>query len=299
MNGSSIAIVVVPTILIIAIFAIIWRRNRGNRPWPTTLLPMCAPGRAEEQMNVTTTTGRTTVFPKTPSRLSLDMTVVCLMCHSAPKDGEYDFCSIECKILAMACTPLLIPIPPGHVTFTIVESKFRSAWNDPQGTACPRVRRVFRIIESEASRRLYKAYRDQHGNEVFRYHGTRLRCSLGTTDSEKNQYPCMSTTCPTCNIIRTSFKVELSRAAHRLSFGQGIYTSSAANKASTFSGRSGVMFVAKVVLGKVWTVNRHEAVSTCPVGYDSVVFDKQNGQLNETVVYKDEAIRPIYLIVFG
>jgi hypothetical protein len=76
------------------------------------------------------------------------------------------------------------------------------------------------------------------------------------------------------------------------------------------------MFVAKVVLGNVWNVYQHRAVDSCPVGYDSVrgfhciyitgaydmpqvVFDKQNGQLNETVVYHDEAIRPIYLIIFG
>jgi len=101
MDRSSVAIVVVPTIVIIAIFAIIWRRNRGNRPWPTTLLPVCAPVRAEEQMNVsmavlisiikqtsknrtmkvTTTTGRTTVFRKTPSRLSLDVSATVLCPH--------------------------------------------------------------------------------------------------------------------------------------------------------------------------------------------------------------------------
>jgi len=30
-----------------------------------------------------------------------------------------------------------------------------------------------------------------------------------------------------------------------------------------------------------------------------VVFDRMNGELNETVVYTDDAIRPVYLIVFG
>ena len=29
-----------------------------------------------------------------------------------------------------------------------------------------------------------------------------------------------------------------------------------------------------------------------------VVFDRQNGALNETIVYSDDAIRPVFLITF-
>ena len=29
-----------------------------------------------------------------------------------------------------------------------------------------------------------------------------------------------------------------------------------------------------------------------------VVYDRQNGALNETIVYSDDAIRPVFLLVF-
>jgi hypothetical protein len=77
------------------------------------------------------------------------------------------------------------------------------------------------------------------------------------------------------------------------------------------------MFLTKVTLGKVRYVNRFAEVKQCPSGFDSasllhhlqdrfeliahlqVVFDRMSGRLNETVVYSDDAIRPLFLIVFG
>jgi len=59
------------------------------------------------------------------------------------------------------------------------------------------------------------------------------------------------------------------------------------------------MFLTKVVLGKVRTVSTFNEVMSCPPGYQSVVFDRQNGTLNETIVYRNDAIRPVFLILFG
>jgi len=59
------------------------------------------------------------------------------------------------------------------------------------------------------------------------------------------------------------------------------------------------MFLAKVVLGNVRNVTEFEEVKSCPRGYQSVVFDRMYGRLNETVVYTNEAIRPVFLMIFG
>ena len=81
-------------------------------------------------------------------------------------------------------------------------------------------------------------------------------------------------------------------------------------------GGSGAILVTKVVLGKVRKVTAWNEVMNCPPGFDSVsvyihplkatlkhtynqvVFDRQNGQLNETIVYAENAIRPAYLLLF-
>ena len=70
-----------------------------------------------------------------------------------------------------------------------------------------------------------------------------------------------------------------------------------------------------MILGKVHNVGAFGAVSSCPAGYHSVsyeinwldlteafrskvVFERQNGALNETIVYSDDAIRPVFLLFF-
>jgi len=80
-------------------------------------------------------------------------------------------------------------------------------------------------------------------------------------------------------------------------FGQGIYTSSAPNKSSSYS--DGIMFLAKVVMGREYFVKDFAEVKSLPSGYQSVVFDRLNGRLNESVIYEDAAIRPVFLIIFA
>jgi len=59
------------------------------------------------------------------------------------------------------------------------------------------------------------------------------------------------------------------------------------------------MFLAKVVMGKQYFVSAFAEVKSLPSGYNSVVFDKSKGRLNESVVYEDAAIRPVFLIIFA
>jgi len=81
-------------------------------------------------------------------------------------------------------------------------------------------------------------------------------------------------------------------------FGQGIYTSSSSAKAAHYNHGTGVLFLTKVVMGRPYNVTGFGQVSSCPSGYDSVLYDPPNGR-NETILYTDDAIRPVFLIVLG
>ncbi|KAJ3519419.1 hypothetical protein NMY22_g13213 [Coprinellus aureogranulatus] len=173
-----------------------------------------------------------------------------------------------------------------------VEDKFRSSWK--AGGTVPTIKRVFKVIESADLRRPYDAYRNMVGNEQFRYHGTLKTCRLGESG---NTNLCSSSSCSACNILRTSFKVGFGNASG--AFGQGVYTSSASNKSYSYTGGgTGVLLVTKAALGRVYQVNQFAAVRGCPSGYNSVVFNRNGGNLNETVVYRDEAVRPVFMITF-
>ncbi|CCM05888.1 uncharacterized protein FIBRA_08126 [Fibroporia radiculosa] len=214
--------------------------------------------------------------------------IACLHCRCRPKLGKYHFCGRTCKELAMETAPKIVEIPKGHVTWRMVETKFNMSWK--QGTR-PAIKHVYKIIESTGFLQPYDAYRKRIGNETFRYHGTTRQCTLGNAGQTTL---CSQTNCAVCNIMKTSFKVSL--ANPNGAFGAGVYSSSASNKAMSYS--NGVMLLTKVVLGCIYSVSYFNEVTSLPAGYNSVVFDRMNGALNETIVYSDDAIRPVFLIVF-
>ncbi|KAF8901076.1 hypothetical protein CPB84DRAFT_1778420 [Gymnopilus junonius] len=217
----------------------------------------------------------------------------CLLCKSRPKFKRYHLCGKTCKQIAIKSTPLILEAPPGHATYEMVENKFKTAWKYP-GTPCPPIKKIYKIIEGKNFLQPYDRYKKSVGNEVFRYHGTTRRCTLG---SQGNTKLCSNNTCPLCSILKSSFKTSLAKPSG--AFGPGIYTSSASNKAYSYtSSGSGAMLLTKVILGKVRQVNGWNEVMSCPPGFNSVVFDRQNGSLNETIVYSDDAIRPVFLVIF-
>jgi hypothetical protein len=169
------------------------------------------------------------------------------MCRLRPKNGIHDFCGGGCRDIAMTFAPLLVDVPKDHVTFRLggslyfsgqvlfcersgcaVARKFKEAWNHPKKFPCPEVKGVYRTVEGKASLTRYAGYkcvpwnfanaipgllcmiRELHGNECFRYHGTKRECRLGEGGY---QYPCRSNTCPACCILRTAFKVSVANDA--------------------------------------------------------------------------------------
>ncbi|TEB30488.1 hypothetical protein FA13DRAFT_1733800 [Coprinellus micaceus] len=216
----------------------------------------------------------------------------CLLCKSRPRHSRFHFCGRTCKRIALKDAPLILEAMKGHQSYEIGARRFRTSWKANSITP-PLPRKIYKYICSEESLSRYDRYLKSVGNQRFCYHGTKIKCGLGKTTSQ----PCKSTECPACNILKFSFKV--SEAKVTGAFGKGIYTSSSSNKAyRQYCGLGGALLVCKVALGKVKTVNRFKEVTGCPPGYNSVVFDRYNGKLNETVVYNDDAIRPIFLIVF-
>ncbi|KAJ2913101.1 hypothetical protein MD484_g7311, partial [Candolleomyces efflorescens] len=211
--------------------------------------------------------------------------LACLLCKVRPKNGRYHFCGKTCKGIALKSTPLILEIPKSHASYDMVENKFKSGWKS--GSA-PSITKIFKIIENEEFLNPYDAYRKAVGpKENYLYHGTKRQCQLGVSTTKL----CASSSCAICSILKTSFKVEIANPWGR--FGKGIYTSSASNKAFGYCGAGGVMLLNKVVLGNVGQANG----SGCPSGYNSVVYDPQ-GAANETIVFTNDAIRPVFLIVF-
>ncbi|KAJ2924076.1 hypothetical protein H1R20_g13018, partial [Candolleomyces eurysporus] len=210
----------------------------------------------------------------------------CLLCKTRPKNKKYHFCGKTCKNIATKSTPLILEIPKGHVTYDMVENKFKGGWK--VGTP-PAITKIFKVIENDAFLKPYDAYRKRVGpKENYLYHGTKRQCQLGVSTTKL----CASATCAICNILKTSYKVEVANLG---SFGQGVYTSSASNMSFGFCGAGGAMLLNKVVLGK--SVQVSSCLSSCPAGYDSVVYDPQ-GASNETIVYSNDALRPVFLIMF-
>ncbi|KAF6750873.1 hypothetical protein DFP72DRAFT_909507 [Ephemerocybe angulata] len=236
--------------------------------------------------------------PRTPGKRQCGMdcirkaTVACLVCKCRPKNRRYQFCGRTCKRIAMEYTPFILSIPKQHVTYQMVAKKFIDSWKSTT-LQIPAIREIYKINHDDASLQRYNEYKETVGNEQFLYHGTARLCQLGVATTEL----CASLTC-VCNIVRTSFQMAKAKPTG-LAFGKGIYTSSASNKAyRQYSGVHGAVVVSKVVLGKIKHVSRFNEVLSCPVGFNSVVYDRMDGKLNESVVYRDDAIRPVFLILF-
>ncbi|TDL25748.1 ADP-ribosylation [Rickenella mellea] len=238
----------------------------------------------------------------------------CLMCKKLPKKvGQ--FCTKACADDAKQKGPMILEVPEGHVTFKNVSEQFKASWRHVNKT-CPKVRRVYKIVGTQASVDKYEAYlnsveargqfRSQGrspGNENRRWHGTRRNCNFG--DQGQTQF-CSSTSCSLCCIVRTSYDLSLfGKKTGWGRFGMGIYTSSTSSKSDDYSQNMTqstlkAILLNKVVVGKGSKMMQDNTTLTAPpAGYDSVLAEK-GGTLNhdELVVYTNDAIRPSFLVMY-
>ncbi|KAI5116798.1 hypothetical protein M0805_001800 [Coniferiporia weirii] len=235
----------------------------------------------------------------------------CLWCKKEPKK-QGQFCSRACTQNAQLTSPSLLEVPEGHVVFEDVEKQFKNSWRDATVT-CPAVRKVYKVIISQASLDKYDAYRKSveargkflargipAGNENRRWHGTRRECNLG--DPGNTQF-CASPSCPLCCIIKTSFDVSKSGKGQ---FGVGIYTSSTSRKSDHFSKNVNftsplkAILLNKVVVGKGCKMLKDDNTLVAPpAGYDSVLGEVGGGLwYDEVIVYSNDAARPSFLVMY-
>ncbi|KAG9004663.1 hypothetical protein FRB90_010788 [Tulasnella sp. 427] len=160
----------------------------------------------------------------------------------------------------------------------------------------------------------YVAYRQSmlNGSNVLAsteyelFHGTGRQCLLG--EEPHLTKLCSNSKCRMCRVLTTSFSIKKAGSAPGrsfLRFGHGVYTSSVSSKADDYTATPSeskykAMLVARVVLGKGYPLKLTTAHLTGPPsGYDSVI-----GQVglhlnyDEQVVYREEAVRPAYLIIY-
>ena len=180
-------------------------------------------------------------FLRDQASIRNDSNSTCLMCRRRPRNGRFDFSGINCRDEAKRLSPMLLEIPRDHATFSMsktfeassfryiltvvyaVQLKFQQSWKPANGTTCPRVKYLYRIVETsnsvasyhnylfvlciiQCSYELIPCYRRTYGNEGFFYHGTRRSCRLGDNG---HTTLCASPLCNACSIIRTSFAVTL------------------------------------------------------------------------------------------
>ncbi|KAI5064602.1 hypothetical protein GOP47_0021272 [Adiantum capillus-veneris] len=151
-------------------------------------------------------------------------------------------------------------------TWHTVEGRFRVAWTKPT-IQLYNVHRIFKVYNPGWRRKDFEDYRKElkrqmsepkmvkkdiphelrnkirsDGNELYRYHGTTVKCKLGrpaekVVDGAEGQEAlslCSDTECSLCRILETGFTKEKCRINSFQRYGKGIYCSGSSSKASAY-----------------------------------------------------------------
>ncbi|KAK7689602.1 hypothetical protein QCA50_007394 [Cerrena zonata] len=239
----------------------------------------------------------------------------CLNCKKFPKilvsGKRSDFCSDTCKQSVIDSAPTMLDLDTNDKQFLNVSNQFLDAWKHP--SEVPNIFKIWKIYNKKSDNDRFERYRLlierktglANGNTCRRWHGTKRGCTLGDT-SNRTSFCCSDDdddSCCVCPIIQRSFKLEKSGTRYTFGrFGRGIYTSATSSKADSYVQQNcfsiyKAMFLSDVVMGKTAKMKRDNTVLTePPQGYDSVVGEPGLAlNYDESIVYKDDAIRPASL----
>jgi hypothetical protein len=190
-----------------------------------------------------------------------------------------------------------------------VANQFRTSWKHP--TPVPTVERVWKIYGTRALNDTHGRYRLAverrtglpEGNTCRRWHGTIRNCNLG--DNDQNRDLCSNLGCSLCQIIKTSFQlIKQGQRTNFGRFGKGIYTSATSSKANDYVASNRAVTKAvllnSVTLGKTVKLTVTDQTLVKPPGDADSVIGEPGGDLNydESIVYNNDAIRPLYLVVY-
>lgn len=275
-------------------------------------------------MTTTATKTSSTLRKQRPTIQSIYVgsTERCIAClQGIARQGSL-FCGISCITGTRDGGTKLLNISATHNGFRVVTDLFTQAWG--HNTRIPVVRHIFAIITTENSNQQYKNYRDSveakrkfvakglsPGNEQPRWHGTKRECNLGNTPSQSSL--CFSNECGLCGIIRHSYDISYSGNKWER-YGKAIYSTRTSSKANDYSRNSQssslkALLLNDVIIGKGSEISRDAPKMVAPPsGYDSVLavpakrLSRYGGprglNYDETVVYRNDAIRPKYLVIY-
>ncbi|KAI0028017.1 ADP-ribosylation [Vararia minispora EC-137] len=226
-----------------------------------------------------------------------------------------NFCSRKCSDDAINAAPAIFQLSPIDASYKDVEKQFLDQWKHP--THPGTVHKIWRVIATRKAHGKFSRYqlsveRTQNlkdGNSRRRWHGTMRNCRLGDEDNESTLCDLVigRRQCAVCSIIQSSFK--LTRAGQRFNygrFGTGIYTTGTSSKANDYVVERGgspyrAILLNDVVLGKTKKLRTSNPTLTQPpAGFDAVVGEPgRDLNYDEAVVYSNDAIRPLFLVIFS
>eukprot|EP00698_Gefionella_okellyi_P022195 TRINITY_DN731_c0_g1_i1.p1 TRINITY_DN731_c0_g1~~TRINITY_DN731_c0_g1_i1.p1 ORF type:complete len:684 (-),score=107.90 TRINITY_DN731_c0_g1_i1:64-2115(-) len=248
----------------------------------------------------------------------------CVVPRYCEKFGEkpQDFCSARHYQESLTFQePCVRVLDRNEASFADVKKQFEMKWTKKE-YGVPIVQSISQIMMNGPITSRYIAYKQKlidrqppipvygaggPGNEQRRFHGTGMRCQLGSTPN--NDKLCSASDCAVCGIIRSSFRV--SKAQSNISFarfGAGTYFTSTSSKCHDYNTKSetglgaGVRatFMVQVMIGlgcKLTTDNT--TLKSAPAGYDSVLGETGDVlNYDELVIYEDGGMLPKYLVVY-
>ena len=167
----------------------------------------------------------------------------------------------------------------------------------------PFLQACFVIEPSATLQKRFEEYRATLGGysntEELLFHGTTVKC-----DIIKTKKLCDSIYCSVCSISKVGFKLTKSGTVHRWTrFGHGIYLATNSSKSHEYT--VGAYDVRTLLICKVLTGHKYETYANMPdlteppKGFNCLK-GKVGRVLNyeETVVYNDECILPLAILVY-
>ncbi|KAF5984983.1 hypothetical protein FCOIX_2326 [Fusarium coicis] len=189
--------------------------------------------------------------------------------------------------------PQMYPLDPKHPEYRKHADYFNHNWRHPLTGAV--VRKVFSVRYKElAASYRYRRYKRYGGSAVHRarwlFHGTSRACNAGEEKRSDKMKWCSKSTCGLCGILKSSFKFSKSKSDW---FVKSLHKKS----------KLRAMFICRVISERPQRMKMADKHVTGPGrGYDSVegLSHADGGILTEpeTVVYRNDAIVPVVVIMY-
>ncbi|KAF5338813.1 hypothetical protein D9758_012064 [Tetrapyrgos nigripes] len=217
--------------------------------------------------------------------------------HTLPEDWK----GAVRNILGNREIAAYLSCPENSADFNSVSYQFSTSWRHTQ-RKLPTVRYIYRISPATSTlENNYQTYLKRVENEQKLWHGTTRHCTLG--DNGRELHLCSHKQCSLCQIIRTGYKKRF--ALEMGMFGKGIYTSTTSSKAALYSrnvqvSKYNAILLNHVAVGRMFKTNKADnGMTRPPKGHDSVCgLPGTELKYDETCVYNDDAIRPVYLVLY-